>query len=344
MLMIVGSHLAFHGIWRSQQNDAFVVYHMGSQINQWINSFLCVGGQTGVAIFFIITGYYQINRNFNLKSIKNIYYQCVFYSLLSLVIYLMILPWGGDGIPILNAGVKAFRSLVVPILGGSWWFVTSYVFVLFISPVVNSLIKELHFKACLQVVIVCYLLVYVCSYILEAPYYNIQKGVFFYLIGAFTRLHLDNRKKTGRILNLIIIMFVWIFGAVLYYLVASLNTTSIEFSDPIMRVLKTGLNTLIVSVVAPVCAFETFILMKKTDIGKNATLNKIASTTFGIYLFHDSWLGYYFIWNNVFTAEAVFLNKLYPFIAAALIIGIFAFCSLVDIMRQKIFRAIFNLS
>ncbi|HIF1297613.1 TPA: hypothetical protein ACXXN2_002658, partial [Enterococcus faecium] len=74
---------------------------------------------------------------------------------------------GGDGIPILNAGVKAFRSLVVPILGGSWWFVTSYVFVLFISPVVNSLIKELHFKACLQVVIVCYLLVYVCSYILE---------------------------------------------------------------------------------------------------------------------------------------------------------------------------------
>ncbi len=195
MLMIVGSHLAFHGIWRSQQNDAFVIYHMGSQINQWINSFLCVGGQTGVAIFFIITGYYQINRNFNLKSIKNIYYQCVFYSLLSLVIYLMILPWGGDGIPILNAGVKAFRSLVVPILGGSWWFVTSYVFVLFISPVVNSLIKELHFKACLQVVIVCYLLVYVCSYILEAPYYNIQKGVFFYLIGAFTRLHLDNRKK-----------------------------------------------------------------------------------------------------------------------------------------------------
>ncbi|MFH7669448.1 acyltransferase family protein, partial [Enterobacter hormaechei] len=95
MLMIVGSHLAFHGIWRSQQNDAFVIYHMGSQINQWINSFLCVGGQTGVAIFFIITGYYQINRNFNLKSIKNIYYQCVFYSLLSLVIYLMILPWGG---------------------------------------------------------------------------------------------------------------------------------------------------------------------------------------------------------------------------------------------------------
>ncbi|MRI45707.1 hypothetical protein FDP47_02115 [Enterococcus faecium] len=139
-------------------------------------------------------------------------------------------------------------------------------------------------------------------------------------------------------------MFVWIFVAVLYYLVASLNTTSIEFSDPIMRGLKTGLNTLIVSVVAPVCAFEIFILMKKTDIGINATLNKIASTTFGIYLFHDSWLGYYFIWNNVFTAEAVFLNKLYPFIAAALIIGIFAFCSLVDIMRQKIFRAIFNLS
>ena len=55
MLMIIGSHLALHGV----QSD-WNVWSAGNRINRVFTSFLKPGGGIGVAVFFMITGYFNV--------------------------------------------------------------------------------------------------------------------------------------------------------------------------------------------------------------------------------------------------------------------------------------------
>lgn len=64
MLMIVGHHMAVHGIYHvTAGENAYSVYSMGTQLNKAFTSLFAPGGEIGVAIFFMITGYFQIKKN-----------------------------------------------------------------------------------------------------------------------------------------------------------------------------------------------------------------------------------------------------------------------------------------
>lgn len=81
MLMIVGAHYLGHGVLRVRTSDAYNTFMQGDLINQMISVLYSPGGKTGVALFFMITGYFLCNKK-ELISQKKLVSQSFFYALL----------------------------------------------------------------------------------------------------------------------------------------------------------------------------------------------------------------------------------------------------------------------
>lgn len=80
MLMIVASHLACHGVQHVlDENIAYAAYDSGSLANKIFTSFLNPAGTVGVALFFMITGFFLCKKEKG--SIKKVTLEAAFYSL-----------------------------------------------------------------------------------------------------------------------------------------------------------------------------------------------------------------------------------------------------------------------
>lgn len=81
MLMIVAHHLAVHGVQHCHDAElAYKAYNAGNAVNRIFASVLIPGGGAGVALFFMITGFFLCRKE--AASIKNVALQAGFYSIL----------------------------------------------------------------------------------------------------------------------------------------------------------------------------------------------------------------------------------------------------------------------
>lgn len=79
MLMIVASHLACHGVQHVlAAENAYSDYNAASLFNSLFTSFLNPGGPIGVALFFMLTGYFVCRKDS--CSVKKVALQSAFYS------------------------------------------------------------------------------------------------------------------------------------------------------------------------------------------------------------------------------------------------------------------------
>ena len=82
MLMIVASHYLGHGILKVNSSEEYEVFLKGDFINRLISVLYSPGGKTGVALFFMITGYFIGNKK-TVISQKKVVIQCLFYAILT---------------------------------------------------------------------------------------------------------------------------------------------------------------------------------------------------------------------------------------------------------------------
>lgn len=147
MLMIVGHHMAVHGIYHVMAGEnAYSVYSMGTQLNKAFTSLFAPGGEIGVAIFFMITGYFQIKKN--TFSLKKIILQSFFYGAFCTIAFGIIELLGGMAplYVVKNIGKFAMKAVFTPITGNVWWFVTSYIIIMLLSPFINRYLNKLNKK------------------------------------------------------------------------------------------------------------------------------------------------------------------------------------------------------
>ena len=91
----------------------------------------------------------------------------------------------------------------------------------------------------------------------------------------------------------------------------------------------------------PVLSISLFLLFKELEI-KKQIINKIASHTFGIYLFHESPLTRIILWKNILEVPKQFSNTYFIFYALISIHIIFIVGMLIDIIREKYFEEKIN--
>ena len=137
-------------------------------------------------IFLIISGYYLIDKNFKLKKILNLWGKTIFYSLL---IYFVCL--------IFNQKVNILYSFT-PILSGQYWFITTYIVLYFLAPIINKLInnitKEQH-KYLIIVLLVVYGFIRILFNFSTIFHGSIPIVILLYIIGAYIRKYVKIDKS-----------------------------------------------------------------------------------------------------------------------------------------------------
>ena len=278
------------------------------------------GGRVGVALFFLISGYFQISRS--TVSVKKVVEETIFYSIFLQVIAL-ILKIGSLG--------RLVRSFL-PIASGSWWYVSSYILLMFCSPAINEYFKKLNKKQKIVTIAFVWLFLYTVPYLFAVQYYSLERGVLFYLLGAYIRTEIDIDKiRTFKSQLLMAFILIWITYVPIGYLYYAGKNNSRLFSAIGDAIFFNGV--IIVS-----CAISLFLVFVSTNPYSNKTINIIAKSTFGIYLLHDN-MYRDFIWDKLLKISAKFQSSLFPIIAIGIGIIIFISGTVIDCIRERLFNA-----
>lgn len=312
-------HLAGHGILKVTTLNSLEIWRGGAACNKLFAILLMPGGRVGVALFFMISGYFQIYKS--TVSVRKVVCETVFYSVL-LQLVALILKIGSLG----NIARGFF-----PIASGSWWYISSYVVLMLCSPTINQYYLKLKRKQKIFMIIFAWIFLYTVPYLFNLQYYSLERGVLFYLIGAYIRTEVDIEKIRKFRLQLVVsFIFLWMvyvpFGYMLY---TGMNKL---FSMVVDGIIFNGI--IIVG-----CAVMLFVFFASEKVYCNKTINTIAKSTFGIYLLHDN-MYRNFIWDDLLKMPDHFQSALFPVIAVGNVIFIFVSCFLIDYMREWLFNTL----
>ena len=96
MFMIITYHLFIHGIVRIGYVTLEPDFWMQKNVfNKIFALFFFPGGEVGVGLFFMITGYFLYEKKRG--HISKIVLRCFFYALISIIIILLVQCIGGGG-------------------------------------------------------------------------------------------------------------------------------------------------------------------------------------------------------------------------------------------------------
>ena len=99
MLMIVFCHCCGHGIQHAGHPELHELFLQGSLSHRLITMFFPIGGGVGVALFFMLTGYFMCQSEWKPRHLKKLFLQSLFYSLCLFALYVVLKALGVYSFP-----------------------------------------------------------------------------------------------------------------------------------------------------------------------------------------------------------------------------------------------------
>lgn len=281
-------------------------------------------GYWGVDLFILITGYFLSSNNDTKKLVLYLvrfYVQVWTTSVICLLLYFLYYR------PELDVGLVI--ESIFPIGYGIWWFATYYFTLVLFSPFLNVMLSHLSKK---QHTVLIFLMLSLWSFSIVLPkskfgYSYIESFVMLYVIGAYIRKYYEEGCKHKYLCILVAVLLLLMPASIfsLQYVVSWVPSLPKNYYYFVSE--RSPL-----TISAAVATF-LFVLSKKTF--HSTLVNRIATTTFGIYLFTDNPLTRYVIWKDLVKTEAQFESDatiLLMFISTCLVIAV---AIAVEMMRQK---------
>lgn len=121
MLSVVGVHYAWHGGSTTTGNNIELAYFLGNF------------AQIGVACFVLIGSWFLVDKAFCIKRIFNLWKQVVFYSFGISLLLIIVSPQ--------HISIKELIKSIMPVVFQRYWFVTPYIILLFLHPILNYILN-----------------------------------------------------------------------------------------------------------------------------------------------------------------------------------------------------------
>lgn len=329
MLMIVACHYSCHGIRHCLNPEMCNIWQNGITANKFFTSFLINGGGIGNGIFFMLTGFFMYDKEYEIRRILKLLAQVYFYSFFMLFAWALIRFFHVYNFPELSktSQVMLIINAIIPITSGAWWFIQTYCVLFLFIPVLNNLLEKLKSKG--LIIILCFVWIFwFAPKIFGFGYSNFQMAVFFYILGAVLK---KNNFTLNKWLSGMFFCMVWFFLTFID-MKNSQIIKSENISDMILKVIYSGISTAMLTPLAVIFLFE---FCKGIKIRNSKIINTIAASTFGVYLIHDSSVGRQFIWNKVFHClDYQYNSKYFPILAIATVLIVFVSCSIIDLLRK----------
>lgn len=280
--------ILYHSVWHGGLG------YLGLSFNKILIDFLDMLGQLGVNCFMLISGYFLLESNFKWMKVIKISLEASFYILLGILLLIII----GD-----TTGVAIgwwLPKTFFPILKEAYWFLTVYVLIYLFSPIFKKLIlviskKQFEMFLGLSLFIWSIWPTFLGFRLNETEGYIFYNrfiwGIIMFLIGAYIKKYpskiIDNLKKTNLFF---LVSTLLIFIPILLINLFKISGISANyFWRPN-------------SILLLVWSISLFLFFRKLEIKENKIINLLASTTLGIYLFHDGPIRY-LLWNNIFNIK-----------------------------------------
>ncbi len=299
MFLIVLLHVYAHGT----EHDYQQIYDWGKNMDTAFHLSLFSIGKIGVTGFMFISGYYGIHTNCH-KVIDLI---------LITLFYLLVLS------PV-EQGFEIFLYLH-PFDG--WWFVSSYLFIMFIAPLIEIGIKTVSQTTFRYIVIAALVYTYFAQALCAANSHDAVFLLTIYLAARYFKLHMVDKSAKWRwekyigILAILLLMIIPVLASKAHLPMTFFNLF-VQNNNPLLLIISGW-------------------LVWKADKHKfrNATMNKLLKSTLAIYIITDA--------ANV---RSILTQTLLPEVMQGIgfmfIFIICIICLLVDQIRVIIFNLIYK--
>ena len=168
--------------------------------NKFFGEFINIGGNLGVNLFVLISGYFLIDSKFKMKKLLKIILEVWTYSVgISLICFVFNI---GD------LKTKSLLQSILPISYNMYWFATTYIGMYILFPTINKFLNTTNYKEHINIIIILGIMLSVIpTFIPRAKPFNsnLMWFIYMYIIAAYIKKYdikfLNNNKK-----NLVIIV------------------------------------------------------------------------------------------------------------------------------------------
>ncbi len=284
-----------------------------------------------VNLFILISGYYGYKAKFKISKLLSINNAMWFYTIIFTIIGLVFLN-------VSFTKLDLFKNFL-PIDFNGYWFVTTYLLLYLLMPILNVFINNSNKKNHLIVLVFLFIAFSIIPTLTHGEVFNVSRGyslyhfIFIYLLGAYLGKYKISFKTHFLLLTYILCAMLNIFNhyvspllventnSLINYIGKSIGDSCLTYANPI--------------VIIQAVAF--FLLFTKLKI-KNNIINTIAGTVLGIYLIHD---------NPIFREQyssISFSNSLITILIGLLFtIVVFISCMIIELLRKQVFKFIYDL-
>lgn len=313
MFGIVISHWGGHNNASVSSNYDNVFNLIWMQLSQYF-------GEVANCAFVLISGYFSSSRTtVNIKGIRNIVIDVKFYSLLMFIIAVIL----GKQILTIKTGILA----LFPIIFSQYWFVIPFLFVCLIGPWLNDIVRKLDTKGIVYFYGLQFIAILLLPIIGNASVAsNITLFIFYYSIGAGLSIH--NEKFRFIELNKYTLALIGFFSAIFLCYTIDYIGNPLIYNRLIGRFSPFPLLT----------ALGLLYIFLKFDFS-SGFVNKLALSTFSVYLISENANIYPWLWKDYFD-NAAYVGSPYLIPISLLHCSVvFVACILID----QVYRLLRNL-
>ncbi len=335
MLMVILIHAFLYGNFYSESVAA-------GGANAEFMTIIKLSLRPAVNIFLLITGYFMVKSEFNLKKsysrVFNTYSRVWFYSVILTVIFLILGP--EYCIPVMSSTPMPVHKIILrgifPVTSQMWYYLGNYIILCLLAPFINISLKAITKKQFQTLLIVLSLFMSVWMTLLKVYPFNIWfssfsfgsvfdgKNIFsfiyIYIIGAYLGLHAQKRDNPK---------YAYLYSAFACLIV---NYILMSYIDP-----ELGYRGVSMNYSNPFVILQgVFMLLFFKDLHfHNRIINTLASTTLGVYAIHEFTFVRSLLWERLFDFREM---EKFSFLTVLLIsVGIFVVLAVVDLLVQKLF-------
>lgn len=264
-----------------------ILYKKGMLFNQCVANILYIGGKLGANCFMAISAYYLAGKVFKVKRITSIWKITFFYGAIFCILnYIMNFR---------DYQIRDLFETFFPITYKSYWYVTAYVGILLISPILNSAINQFSEKQYrwLLASLVTMVSIPVTFFPKANPFSDESHLLLFVLIFLIMGYYKKYGKKFINYKLLFALSMFWmIISAVFIILIANIfnNEEILKYTTFWMK--GESLPMIFASISLTVAFIEKSVV-------NNKKINSIAEGSFDVYLIHMNHFVYLWLWNTL---------------------------------------------
>ena len=263
MFMVLILHADFQALGSPTSNDI-----VSAPFTSAIRVFFEMASIVAVNVFVLISGYFGITTK--IKGFLKFVFQCLFFSI---GIYLIMILLGFT-----EFSLKGLFNCCYFKSDSSYWFILSYICLYICAPILNSFIRYADKKNLIYVLISFYLFQTLFGFVTSGASflkngYSPLSFLGLYLLAAFVKRHIDLRMYSrkifinGYILITTLLSIIWIVSVYLDY--SFIYSRILSYLNPLV-------------IIASLCLLLYF---SKISF-KSVLVNKIAASSFAVYLLH----------------------------------------------------------